>query len=325
MKQGTRQFGIFLASLMLVAGSCFAQAQSYPSRTISIVSPYPASSAGVVLFRLLAEELQKRLNQPVIVEAKPGAGGLIAMQAVVAAPADGYTLLGHATASTANVVFAKSPGVDPEKDFITISAEAYTPYFLVISSGVPANSMKEFVAYAKANPGKMNIAVHPNSWANLSALEILNKFGISMTLVPYDGGVRARQALLANEVQAYPAPTLFGMTDFFKDGKLKVLAVLDNKRFPLFPDIPTLREETGIEMSNTSYLGTQVRAGTPQPVVDKLSGTLKEIFADPAIKGKYENAGFSVGLQGPAEASTTFARAYGHAREVARAAGLPRP
>ena len=317
--------GLFTSSLVLLAGIGGAQAQSYPSKRITMIIPYPPTSVAYVLGKLLGDELQKRWGQPVVADSRVGAGGIVGYQAALFAPADGYTLIYLSTANTATPVFAKNQGVDPEKDFITVASEAYTPYFLVMSGALPLNNMREVIAYAKANPGKLNLAMHNNTWSHLSSLEIMAKFGIDMTMVPYAGGATAMQAMLVNEAQLYTAGTLFGMADHIKSGRLKVLAILDDKRFPVYPDYPTMGSQTGVEMRNVAHTITQVRTGTPQPMVDKLAATIAEIYSDPVAADRVRKLAFEPSIQLQTEATRTVQRAYEHAREIARVAKLPVP
>jgi tripartite-type tricarboxylate transporter receptor subunit TctC len=314
-----------LAALLCAAAPVNAQ-QGYPNKRITMYSPYPPSSVAYILARLLGDELQKRFGQTVVVESKPGAGGIVALQALQLAPADGYTLVHIATSNTASPVFAKSPpGLDPEKDFLTVVSESYSPYFLIMSGSVPATNLTELIAYAKANPGKLNLAMHNNTWSHLNSLDFMQKFSVQMTMVPYAGGATAVQAMLAGDAHVYVAGGLFGMADHIKSGKLRAIATLDEKRFPLNPEIPTALAQTGVNLSSLSYLAIQVRTGTPQSVIDRIGAMVKEVYADPAVAEQVRKLAFEPNVLTQQEAARVFTRSFAQAREIARIAKLPAP
>jgi tripartite-type tricarboxylate transporter receptor subunit TctC len=282
-------FKTSLAALLLAftaVGAAPALAQNYPSKPIRIVVPYPAGGGIDVISRVIGERLGRSLGQPVLVDNKPGGGTLLAADFVAKAPADGYTLM-VTTDSTMTInqhLYAKLP-YDPVKDFAPITQLVLLNQLLA-NPAVPANNLKELIAYAKANPGKLNYASYGSGSQPHLAMETLKaQAGIDIVHVPYKGIPQAVPAALAGEVQL----TFSGAASsqaFIKAGKLKALAVGGKTRMPLLPDVPTFTESGFPDVPANAWFGLFAPAGTPRDVVMKLHAEVTRILKDPEFVQK---------------------------------------
>jgi tripartite-type tricarboxylate transporter receptor subunit TctC len=283
-------FKTSLAALLLAfsaVGAAPALAQTYPSKPIRIVVPYPAGGGIDVISRVIGERLGRSLGQPVLVDNKPGAGTLLAAEYVAHAPADGYTLM-VTTDSTLTInqhLYAKLP-YDPVKDFAPITQLVLLNQLLLANPAVPANNLKELIAYAKANPGKLNYASYGSGSQPHLAMETLKaQAGIDIVHVPYKGIPQAVPAALAGEVQL----TFSGAASsqaFIKAGKLKALAVGGKTRMPLLPDVPTFTESGFPDVPSNAWFGLFAPAGTPRDIVMKLHAEVTRILKDPEFVQK---------------------------------------
>ena len=270
-----------------------AHAQSdYPNKPIRMIIGFPPGGSTDIIGRVVATKLGDRLGQKVVVENRAGAGGTIGADAAAKAAPDGYTLT-IGTTST----HAVAPGVytklayDPIKSFAPVSLVAITPYLLVVNPKVEAQNLKEFVALAKREPGKMNFASAGNGSTTHLSMEMLKgAAGIDLQHVPYKGNAQADLAVIGNEVQA-----LFGsmpaLLQNAKAGKVRALAVGTAQRSPALPEVPTVAELGYPGFEATLWLGVFAPAGTPKPIVDRLNKTLVEIVATDDFKALMERNG----------------------------------
>ncbi len=282
-----------LASTAL-AGTAFAQSDDYPSKPVTIIVPFPAGGTSDIMGRLMADELGKELNQPFIVENKGGAGGVIGSAMAARAKPDGYTLLLSGIGSNAIVHgMTPKPDYDSNRDFVHISQLNAGPNVLVVNPKFPAKNLKEFVDYAKANPGKVNFAVTFGASGHMAMELLKHKAGINLTGIPYRGGAPGLMAVLGNEVD-----TMFVNQDavlpHVNAGSLRALAVASAERNPLFPTVPTVAEQGYPGFQAVSWAGLSAPAGTPQPIVDKLEKAMNKVFSQPAARAKLESTGFVV-------------------------------
>ena len=313
---------LLVAAGALLAAGGFAQAQDFPSKRITIYVPFPPGAINDWTARIIGEQLQKKWGQPVVIENRVGGGGLIAMQAVANSPPDGHAMVAYASTQSAIPVFTKNTGIEPEKDLVVVTTSGYTPYFLVANGALPVSNVRELIAYAKSNPGKLSLGISgSNSTPELSAMEMMQRFGIQMTLVPYAGAAPAQRALLANETQLWIA-SMFGLDELIKAGRMKALAVLNDKPFPTYPDIPTFASATGTELISVAYLTFQARAGTSPAVLEKLAGAIGEIIATPEVGERIRKAGFEPLSLPQGQAQAMMVREYRHAQDVARSVGI---
>ena len=274
-------------------GACFAafaagvSAQAYPTKPIRIVVPFPAGGTTDVLARAAAQKLAETLGQPAVVDNRPGAGGNIGAELVAKSAPDGYTLL-MGTVGT----HAINPGLYPKlpydhvKDFAPVILVAGVPNVLVINPALPVNSVPELIAYAKANPGKLNFASSGNGTSiHLSAELFKTIAGVQMTHVPYKGSAPALQDLVGGQVQLM-FDNLPSSLALIKGGKLKALAVTSGARAAALPDVPTLAESGLPGFEASSWFGLLAPTGTPSSVIAKLNGEIAKWLATPEAKEK---------------------------------------
>jgi tripartite-type tricarboxylate transporter receptor subunit TctC len=296
MTRIARRILLALAALAL-AGAAHAQ---FPQKPVRIVVPYPAGGTSDILARAIGAKLQEQWNQPVLVDNKPGATGNVGAEIVAKSPADGYTLMLADIGSLAisPSVFANLP-FDPVKDFAPVIMVAYSPHILAAHPSVPARDVRELIAYAKANPDKLNFAVSGTGGANhLAGIEFAMRAGIAWQYIPYKGGAQAIADVMGGQAQV-----LFnGMLATYpsvKDGKLKGLAISSEKRFASAPDLPTVAEAGFPGFETGSFQGVVAPAGTPRDVVAKIHGDITRILATPEMSDRLSKAGAELRPQSP--------------------------
>ena len=285
MLNPTKIIRILLLSGML-ALALNAQA-AYPDKPIKIIIGFPAGGPLDAHLRLLVERLQSALGQTVIVDYKAGAGGTVGAQFVAQSPPDGYTLL---LANTGTMVinpaiYTKAP-YDTLRDFQPIARTAQQPLALIVNKDVTANSLKEFVAYAKANPGKLNYGSAGNGGISHLVPEMLkSETGIFMVHIPFKGSAPAFTDLIAGHVQ-FMAESVPQAANYAKQGKVKALAVTSAKRNPALPNTPTVIETGVANLEVVGFYGILAPKGTPADVTMKLSQAFKETLESPDIQKK---------------------------------------
>ena len=266
-----------LAALTLPIQEAWAQGANWPVRPVRMVVTQPPGGGNDAIARLIAPELQAALGQPVIVDNKPGAGGNIATVFVARQPADGYSLLLTPSSHVGNVYFFANLPYDPIKDFEPISQVTSTPFIFVVNSSTPVNSMKEFLAYARAHPG-MAYGSAGIGQPHHTAGELLKSMAaIDVMHVPYKGGAGVVTALLSREI-GFTIGAIPPLLPHIRSGKLRVLAAAGPKRTSLMPEVPTIAEAAdlpGYEMS--SWAGVLGPAGLPRPLVERLCTELNRI------------------------------------------------
>ena len=267
--------------------TALAHAQTYPTKPIRLVVPFPPGGATDILARDVAQKLTEAWGQSVIVDNRPGAGGNIGSELVAKSAPDGYTLeMGTVGTHAINAsLYAKMP-YDHVKDFTPVILVAGVPNVLVVNPAVPANSVAELVAYAKANPGKLNFASSGNGTSiHLSGELFKVMAGVQITHIPYKGSAQALQDLLAGQVQLM-FDNLPPSLPQIKAGKLRALAVTSATRAPALPDVPTLAESGLPGFEASSWFGILAPAGTPAPIVAKLNAEVANWLATPEAKEK---------------------------------------
>jgi tripartite-type tricarboxylate transporter receptor subunit TctC len=277
----TRLFSL-LAALALALG---ANAQPFPSKPLRLVVGYPPGGSGDFLTRLAADEMAKDLGQAVIVENKPGAGGNIAHEFVARSAADGYTIL-NATHMAINRALYKSLTYDPDKDFAAVGRIATGPTVICVGNNVPIKDLRELIAYAKANPGKLfHAAAGYGSAPHLASVLFESVAGIKFTHVQFKGGGPATQSLLAGDTQVNfaTAPTVMG---FVRANRLKALAVSSRNASPAVPGIPGATEAGLPGYDFTFWFGLFVPAGTPPAAVQRLHAALNKALAKTEVREK---------------------------------------
>jgi len=284
----------------LPAVSRFAWAQAYPSRPVRIIVPFAPAGASDITARLIGQWLSERLGQQFVIENRPGGGGNIGTEAVVRAPADGYTLLMVGSANASNATFYDKLNFNFIRDIAPVGSVFRGPYVMVVNPSVPARSVPEFIAYAKANPGKLTMASSGTGAVPHVAGELFKMMaGIDMVHVPYRGGGPALTDLLAGQVQVY-FPTTVASIGYIRAGRLRALAVTAATRSDALPDIPTVGEFLpGYEAS--TWYGVGAPKGTPAEIVEKLNKEINAGLADPTMKARLADLGGDVLALSPAD------------------------
>lgn len=293
-----------LAGLSLALGASLccltAAAQGFPTRPVTLVVPFLAGNTSDVIARAIAEVAGKDLGQPVVVESKPGAEGLIGIMDVRKSPADGYRILWAGGGSLLGTpATRRNPPFDPVADFTPIAGVVGFSYYLYVPANFPAKNMKEFVAYAKAHPGKVAWAT-ANMQGRMAASDVVRKHNLDVTMVQYKGEAAASTDLVSNRIQAmFSATTLLPLV---KDGRLRILATTLPVRNPQLPEVPTFREEgvAGGEFG-AGWLGFFTPVGTPKPVVDRLNKALVSAMESPEVQVKIRELGLEYRPQGTPE------------------------
>ncbi|PLC06914.1 LacI family transcriptional regulator [Variovorax sp. RO1] len=303
-------------ALAIAAPAAFAQGPAYPAKPITMVVPFPPGGPTDLVARVLAQKLAEQLGQPVLVDNRGGANGNIGAQMVAKAPADGYTVLYNTSSIALSPALYKSVSYDVQKDFAPVALVAVVPLALVTHPSVPASTVKEFVAYAKAHPGKLSYGSAGNgNVTHLGAFQFVQANGIDATHVPYKGSAPADVDLVGNQIQ-FMTDTVNSVMGFVRDKRLKMLAVTTAKRMSMFPDVPTLAESgmPGFEVG--AWQGVMVPAGTPQAVVDRLNAEIVKALKSPDVRER-------LALQG-AEPLGSTPKEYGAyvKKELARWAGV---
>jgi len=299
-----------------------ASAQGYPSRPVKVIVPYGPGTAIDVIMRELAELLAKSMGQPFVVENKAGASGMIGADVVAKAAPDGYTLLVAASALTIIPSMYRKVPFDPVRDFAPVTTLSWYPNLVVVHPAVPANTIKELIALAKAKPGTLNYASGGNGTGpQLCALLFASMAGINLTHVPYKGGGPATTAVLGGEVQLYFAP-MPSTLPFVKAGRLKALAVTSRKRSPAMPDLPSVAEAGLKDYDENTWNGLFAPARTPSSIVEKLNAEMEAILKTPAMRERIAAEGAEPAWSRPEELAAIIKREVVKWAQVIRRAGI---
>ena len=291
MKLSRRKFLYLAAGAMpLPTVSRIAMAQTYPSRPVRWIVGFPPGGGNDIFARLIGQWLSERLGQPFVIENRPGAGSNIATEAVVRASPDGYTLLLANAANAINASLYDKLNFIFIRDIVPIAGIVHVPVVMVVHPSVPAKTFPEFIAYAKANPGNLNMASNGNGTIPHLSGELFKAMaGVNMLHVPYRGTGPALTALLGGQVQVMFA-SMPGSVEYVKAGKLRALAVTTVTRSNELPDIPTVGDFVpGYEVSQ--WYGVGAPKGTPTEIIDKLNKEINTGLADPKIKARLEDLG----------------------------------
>jgi tripartite-type tricarboxylate transporter receptor subunit TctC len=285
---------VLAAAALAPLATARASATSYPERPIRVIIPYTAGGVAESLMRLLAVRMEPRLKQKLVFEAKPGAAGNIGTQEVARAEPDGYTLLVAAANNfVINQFLIKMP-FDPLTALTPIAKIADVPLVFFANPAVPARTLTEFIAYARANPGKLNYGTPSSGTVNHLFIERLKQAtGIDLTHVPFRGSPQGAMALLANEIQLFPIGLSVG-AGHLKEGKLTALAVATEQRLPQLPDVPTVIESGFPGFTAANWWGMAAPSGTPEAVIEVLREAVAEAQKDPAVIDRITTMGMLV-------------------------------
>jgi tripartite-type tricarboxylate transporter receptor subunit TctC len=292
-----------LATLALALAALWAPAaaQDYPARTVTLVVPFPAGGGNDALARAVAERMSRTLGQQVVVENRGGAGGTIATRAVARNTPDGYTILLTYTGTLAiNPTLYPNAGYDPRKDFAPIGLIGSQPSVLTVNPSLPARSAAELVAYAKANPGKINYGFVPGTVGHITTEMFVRTAGIDLTRIPYKGNGPAIGDLIGGHVNMMIL-SLLPILGNVRAGTLHALAVTTGTRSKLLPDVPTIAESGLPGFSAPIRYGLAAPAGTPRPIVERLSRELRAAVASDDLRERLAREGAEAIVSTPEE------------------------
>jgi tripartite-type tricarboxylate transporter receptor subunit TctC len=269
------------------------QAQSYPDHPVKLILPFTPGSPNGVLARLVLPYLSEHLGQPVVLDPRPGGGTTIGTKAMMAAGPDGYTLLFSNTPTLLIVpVASKAGNWDPLKDLIPLGVAATSSNVMVIAPSVPAKTVQEFVAYAKANPGKLNFGYGQGTQPQLIGEMFKLAADIDLANIPYKGGAQAVTDMLGGRIQLNVG-TMSTLRPLHLSGKVRAIAVTSTERSPLLPDVPTMAESGYPSVTSLTYYGIFGAPGLPKDVVAKVNAALGEAAKSPELRAAMEKLGFS--------------------------------
>ncbi len=312
---------VVLSALALANSVPNAGAEEYPSKPIHLIIPFAAGGSADILFRAFAQ--RATLGQPFIIENVPGATGAIGLVRAAKSAPDGYTLTTAATST-----FMVSPHInadtpyDPRKDFTPIAVVGLIPSVFVVNSKVPARSLAEFIAFARANPGKLNYASLGSGSNHQLMVEMLKKAaGLDIVHVAYKGSAQALMALLADEVQLFAFPAFVDAMGYLQNGQLRALGVATSYRSQSAPDVPTLTE-LGYNIVAPTWHVLVAPAGTPGAIVQRLASEVKRVNSLPEMKRILEKQGAESSSMTPAELKDYIAKEYDSYGRTIRELGI---
>ena len=317
--------GVLISSLVTMAGglSTPVLAQAWPAKPIRIVIAQAPGSATDVISRVVANPLSASLGQPIVIDARPGAGGVLGTEVAARSAPDGYTLFmaNNSTHGSNPAVYAKLP-YDAIKDFAPISFVASVPYVLVVDPALPVKTVQEFIALAKAKPGKMNYASAGNGSTHHFCGELLKSMtGIDIQHIPYKGSGPGIAALLAGEVSMMFS-NVADIGSQIRAGKVRALAVTAQRRATLLPDVPTMPEAGLPDFEITSWFGLLVPAGTPTPIIDRLNAETVKVLSRTDVKATLTAQGLEVAPSSPEQFAAHIKSEIARFTKIAKAAGI---
>ncbi len=316
---GTSRWLFAFAGLAVFAwGSAWSQ--PYPSKPVRVVVVFPPGGATDIVSRIVFQKVGDQLNQQFIIDNRAGAAGMIGGAVVAKSPPDGYTIMVYSQTLLNNMHLYSKPPFDALKDFVGISTLTRIVGMLAVHPSMPVRTTKEFIALAKAQPGQVLYGTAGNgAYQHLATSVFANMAGIRMTHVPFKGGAPAVLALMSGEVQTIVTP-IAELYPYIQSGRVRPIAVSSDQRTRQFPDIPTIAETVkGYEF--TSWFGCFAPAGTPQPVVDRLSAEIKKALEDPDVTSKLAPQVLDPMYKTPEEFARHLKIEYDRMREVVKLSG----
>jgi tripartite-type tricarboxylate transporter receptor subunit TctC len=298
-----RILSLAITAAILLASVANAQSD-YPARTITIVVPFAAGGATDTITRLVAAAIRPSLPVPVVVENRPGASNQVGVQAVLAQPADGYTLLAGTGGLTVLKLTNKSFELDLRKELTGVVSLGEGSLVIAVNSKLPITSLPEFIAYARQHPGVLN-------FGSQGAIDLLANNALRVALnidtvsVRYGGGGQMKTALLANDVQ-YAVFFSGDGAPLFASGQVRPIATTGKARHPDLPNLATVRETTGADFEWSSWAGLFVKSGTPAPIIEKLHAVVTQALRDPALRKRIQELGYEVKEGSPAQFTQSF-------------------
>jgi len=318
------QYAVLLASLValaLPAAQALAQ-KSYPNKAIRMIVPFAPGGSNDIMGRLVAAKWTESMGQQVVVDNRPGASGIVGTDLAAKAAPDGYTVLVMSLTFTVNPSIRSKLPYDTEKDLVPVTLIASAPLILVVHPSLPVKSVKEFIAYAKANPGRLNFGSGgPGSTPHLAGEMFKNMAGLEMTHVPYKGGGPALADLLGGQIQLM-LENIPSTLPFVKSGKLRVLAVTSKMRSPTVPDLPTLDEAALKGYELTGWNGLFVPRGTPRVIVNQLHAETVKALAARDVKERLAAMSAEPGGESPEKFAVFVKAEIRKWAKIAKEAGL---
>jgi tripartite-type tricarboxylate transporter receptor subunit TctC len=317
-----RAFCIVLAAFVAFA-SHPAGAQDFPSRTITMIVPFPPGGGNDTMARIVASKLSAALGQQVVVDNRPGASGILGAQIVGKSPADGYTVLAMANTFAVVPSIITNPGYDPLKEFSGVSLTCLVPQVLVVNPALPVRSIKELVALARARPGELSYASAGTGGTGHMAAELFSRHvGVKMLHVPYKGNAQAIVDVISGQVTMM-FDQVSTSSPHVKAGKLRGLAVTSLKRSPLFPALPTI-DESGVRgFEDITFNGLVAPAGTPREVLARLNSEVAKAVRAPELHKRYLDLGIELTASASPDAFTAYIKAeFDKKAKLAREAGI---
>src|SRR5262245_8459670 len=314
------KFGV--ATLFAIALITSAHAQTYPDRPVRLIVPFAAGGLNDVAARLVAPHLERSLGQPFIVDNRPAASGIVGTDATAKATPDGHTLLMVASSFAAIPATHPKLPYDPQRDLAPIVMVAKNSLLFLVNSKVPVNSLGEFVALAKANPGQLNHASPGAATQTHLVVELLSqKAGIKRQHTPYRGGAPAMMAMVAGDTQFTAISTLISLPQI-RSGAVRPIASGSLNRDPQLPDLPTVAEQGFPGFEAIQWIGLLTTGGTPKHIIERINAELNSALRDPDVIGKLAQQGLSPAGGTPDEFQRTIAAALKNWTETARAANI---
>jgi len=314
--QGGRRRGFSLGAVLAVLFAAMPARAEYPERPVRILEPFPPGGAVDIVTRLVAARLADDLGRPVLVESKPGAGGIIATDAVAKAPHDGYTLLVTTPNHTINAALNPKLPYDTEKDLVPVAVIAEVPELLVGNAAAPFASFGEFVDYARRNPGKLDYAsAGIGTLPHVSMELLLRRLDLKVTHIPYKGAAPAMADLLGGQVQL-KMETLATSAPHIAAGKLRALAIASPARSALAPDLPTVAELGVLGYEGILWVGVMAPAGTPASVIEKLAAACDRAVRAPELIERFRRDGIDPGGGTPKSFGERIGREIAQWREL---------
>ena len=316
-----RRLGV-LAALLIALAPATAPAQDYPNRPIRLIVPFAAGGLNDVVARLVGPYLERALGQPVVIDNRPAAGGMVGTDAVAKAPPDGYSLLMVASSFAIIPATRAQMPYDAERDLAPIVLVAKNSLLFLVNPKVPATSLAEFVALAKAEPGKFNYASPGAATQTSLVIELFSrKAGIKLQHIPYRGGAPAMTAMVAGETQLTAISTLLSLPQL-QAGALRAIATGSLTREPQLPDLPTVAEQGYPGFEAIQWIGLLTTAGTPPAIVERINAEVNRALRDPDLIAKFAQQGIAPAGGTAAEFARTIATDLRNWTETARAANI---
>jgi len=315
-----RNLALVVAAVTAAVAFCAsAAAQSYPTRPIRVIVPYTAGSPNDVIVRLLAQRLEPKLGQPLVMDNRPGGGTVIGTKAAATAEPDGYTLLFSSSSLVIEPALNTAANYDPQKDFAPIATVGTTVWVLAITPRLPATTIAEFVAWSKRNPGQVNFGFAQGTASQLVGGRFKVLTGADILDVPYKGGAAALPDFLGGRIQML-LPTPSTSLAMIRDGRMRALAITSATRSPDLPDVPTFAELGLPDLTLAFWAGMLAPAGTPPEIVRRLNAAINECLTAPEMQAAMAKLGFEPMINSPQEFAAFIAAEMPRWAEIVKSA-----